>query len=69
VNVAEIVCPAPKTKALASTHTATSTTLNNPKAWHTTTSSSTVVVSHKIKVKSEPVNNVQGFLDKDETKE
>jgi hypothetical protein len=70
VNVSEVVHPASKTKAPASTctHTATSTTLNNPKA-HITTTSSMVVIPSKIKVKSEPVNNVQGFANEDEIEE
>jgi hypothetical protein len=67
-NVSEVVHLASKTKAPASTRTATSTTLNNPKA-RTTATSRAVVISSKIKVKSEPVDNVLGFADKDETEE
>jgi lipopolysaccharide export system protein LptA len=66
-NLSDLVHLASKTKAPASTRT-TSTTLNNPKA-HTTATSSVVVVSGKIKVKSEPVDNVQGFADEDEAEE
>ena len=67
-NVYEVVHLASKTKAPASTCTSTSTTLNNSKA-HMTATSSMVVISSKIKVKSKPVNNVQCFTDENETEE
>jgi len=67
-NVSEVVHLASKTKAPVSTCTTTSTTLNHPKA-HMTTTSSVVVISSKIKVKSKPADNVQGLTNEDETEE
>ena len=68
VNVSEVVHPESKTRAPASSTHTTLTSLNNLKA-HMTATSSAVVVSSNIKVRSKPVNNVQGFADKDETEE